>query len=256
MYNFNDIMVCAEPYVNLKRTGIIIGILPFDMRGYSEQLMVIVNECLSSDTMDKLVHGKDSNINGFFFDQVVEKYYDNTDMDCFPRVFYLDGCTIFALECSRFYQYHGTATWKQAASKYTNIVRFKRACFKSRDRRFKTDMEEYEFLVNVIELGSISTIALIAEINETDLLAQAFYRASLQSNGKTTMGKRIAPTYHNVINIKFKLARRWQIKDVAEVFDIDVTSLYEYNMIQHNIHPFASNLKFDGFSTRHMIRGD
>lgn len=248
MYNFNDITICAEPYVNLKRTGIIVGILPYDLRKRSKYMVSIVKKCIYSDAMRNLIYSKNSNINNFFFEEVLRHRY-NID---FFRIFYLDGCTILAVECPRFYSYHGTKTWENAASKYIKTIKFNRACIRLCNRRkFKSDLNEYDFLVDAIELGGISTIHIIAEENPNDLMIQAFQRAAIETNIHVKP-KKVAPTYSRVMHIQKKLISRWGVNEnILDVFDRPVVSINAYKEI--NIGPRHAPV-FNGFTAKDVIK--
>lgn len=222
MYNFNDFMTCAEPYGNFKRIGAIVGMIPININcNYIYLVKLRIRDL--ANMYSELVQ---------FHVKILSKYID-LDGDVSYRVFHHKGYTFLAMESDAFNdnQYKDKIiTWKDAAAKCIYFMESKRALIKYHSRRFKTDIEEYEFLVNAIEIGSIDAIRTIAEINQTDLMIQAFYRASIQLNTKT-MVKRIAPTYYNVIDIKSKLIRRWQIKECKEVFDFDDSSMHRKNII-------------------------
>lgn len=248
MYNFNDVMVCAEPYVNLKCAGMIVGILPYDLREMRDRgREILIGKCLHSEMFEILI-SKDKRLNEFHNN--IRSYY-------YRRIFYYSGCTFFAIESSSLEYFDNPfdkiITWKEAAEKYIRTIKFNRACNRlCNKRRFKSELDEYDFLVNAIELGGIDAIAMIAEMHHSDLMIQAFYRAALERNAKSTMRKCIAPIYKHVIDIRCKLVQRWGINEnILEVFDRPVVSLNSFK--EFSIEPKNTPV-FNGFTAKDVLK--
>lgn len=208
MYNFNDTMVCAEPYVNLKRAGMIVGILPYGLRGCSNiQFQCIIDLCKYSEEFEYLIN---KNKLLYIFYNEISNYgkYKTQEM---IRVFYLDGCTIFAIESplNKSNPYYGNIiTWKTAAEKYTMFLKLKRAAIKIYNPDFKSAAQEYDFYVEAMRLGTIDAIHLMDENDSASIFLHAFLRAAIWKCNILKAAD-VIPSFHNVMEIKDKLIKRW-----------------------------------------------